>query len=31
MQILTPAMLAEWLGDTARPAPVVLDVREPWE
>ena len=31
MQILTPAMLAEWLRDPARPAPVVLDVREPWE
>ncbi|HKT65257.1 rhodanese-like domain-containing protein [Burkholderia sp. 22313] len=31
MQILTPAMLAQWLGDPARPAPVVLDVREPWE
>ena len=31
MQILTPSMLAEWLRDSARPAPIVLDVREPWE
>jgi len=23
--------LAAWLADTARPAPQVLDVREPWE
>jgi rhodanese-related sulfurtransferase len=23
--------LAEWLGDEQRPAPVLLDVREPWE
>ncbi|RQY18212.1 sulfurtransferase [Burkholderia stagnalis] len=31
MQILTPALLAQWLADKTRPAPVVLDVREPWE
>ena len=31
MQILTPAMLAAWLADSSRAAPVVLDVREPWE
>lgn len=29
MQILTPAMLAAWLADSSRAAPVVLDVREP--
>jgi len=23
--------LAAWLADTARPSPVVVDVREPWE
>ena len=23
--------LARWLADTARPAPLLLDVREPWE
>jgi rhodanese-related sulfurtransferase len=31
MQNLTPPALAEWLADKARPAPVLLDVREPWE
>ncbi len=31
MQNLTPSQLAEWLADTSRAAPVVLDVREPWE
>lgn len=31
MQNLTAAALAEWLADTSRPAPVLLDVREPWE
>ena len=31
MQNLTPPALAEWLADEARPAPVLLDVREPWE
>ncbi|WP_027816658.1 rhodanese-like domain-containing protein [Paraburkholderia bannensis] len=31
MQILTAPALAEWLADSSRPAPVLLDVREPWE
>ncbi|PTB20661.1 sulfurtransferase [Trinickia symbiotica] len=31
MQNLTPSALAEWLADTSRAAPVMLDVREPWE
>jgi rhodanese-related sulfurtransferase len=31
MQHLTAPQLAEWLADTSRPAPVLLDVREPWE
>lgn len=31
MQQLTPPALAERLADTTRPAPVLLDVREPWE
>lgn len=31
MQPLTPADLAAWLADPTRPAPLVLDVREPWE
>ncbi len=31
MQTLTPAALAAWLADPARPAPVILDVREAWE
>jgi rhodanese-related sulfurtransferase len=31
MHILTAQALAEWLADTSRPAPVILDVREPWE
>jgi len=31
MQNLTAADLANWLNDPARPAPVLLDVREPWE
>ncbi|CAJ4795071.1 rhodanese domain-containing protein [Burkholderia pseudomallei] len=31
MQILSAPALAEWLRDPARPAPIVLDVREPWE
>jgi rhodanese-related sulfurtransferase len=31
MQNLTAPALAEWLADNARPAPVLLDVREPWE
>lgn len=28
---LPPAELARWRGDASRPAPLVLDVREPWE
>jgi rhodanese-related sulfurtransferase len=28
---LTATDLAAWRADTARPAPVVVDVREPWE
>ncbi len=28
---LGPAELAAWRGDALRPAPVVVDVREPWE
>jgi rhodanese-related sulfurtransferase len=31
MQNLTAPALAEWLADTSREAPVLLDVREPWE
>ena len=31
MEQLTPAELADWLADTSREAPVLLDVREPWE
>jgi rhodanese-related sulfurtransferase len=31
MQNLTPPALAEWLDDKSRAAPVLLDVREPWE
>ncbi len=31
MQNLSAPALAEWLADPSRPAPVVLDVREPWE
>ena len=28
---IAPAELVAWRADTARPAPVVVDVREPWE
>jgi rhodanese-related sulfurtransferase len=28
---LPPADLAAWLADPARPAPAIVDVREPWE
>lgn len=28
---ITPAELQGWRADTARAAPVVIDVREPWE
>ncbi|MES2535038.1 MAG: rhodanese-like domain-containing protein [Pseudomonadota bacterium] len=31
MQHLTAPQLAEWIADTSRPAPVLLDVREAWE
>jgi rhodanese-related sulfurtransferase len=31
MQHLTVEELAVWLADSARPAPVLLDVREGWE
>jgi rhodanese-related sulfurtransferase len=31
MQNLRVTELAEWLADTSRPRPVLLDVREPWE
>jgi rhodanese-related sulfurtransferase len=31
MQSLTAIELAQWIGDASRPAPVLLDVREPWE
>jgi rhodanese-related sulfurtransferase len=31
MQHLTVEELAEWLADSSRPAPVLLDVREGWE
>lgn len=31
MRNLSPAELAAWLDDPARPDPVLLDVREPWE
>ena len=28
---IAPQELADWLADTARPQPLLLDVREPWE
>jgi rhodanese-related sulfurtransferase len=31
MQKLTSLELVEWLGNTDRESPVLLDVREPWE
>ncbi|HQP67314.1 MAG TPA: rhodanese-like domain-containing protein [Quisquiliibacterium sp.] len=31
MKQLHPAELAQWRADADRPAPLVLDVREPWE
>jgi rhodanese-related sulfurtransferase len=31
MQHLTVEELAEWLADSSRPQPVLLDVREAWE
>lgn len=31
MKQISATQLKEWLDDTARPQPVLLDVREPWE
>ena len=31
MKALSARELADWLADAARPAPLLLDVREPWE
>lgn len=31
MQQLTAVQLKEWLDDSSRPPPVLIDVREPWE
>src|SRR5262245_15137350 len=31
MKQITPAELADWLGDPTRARPLLLDVREPWE
>ena len=31
MQQIQPRQLADWLGASAAPAPLVLDVREDWE
>jgi rhodanese-related sulfurtransferase len=31
MQQLSPQQLKDWLDDASKPAPVLLDVREPWE
>ncbi|MFZ6676265.1 rhodanese-like domain-containing protein [Undibacterium sp. Tian12W] len=31
MQNITATELAQWLDDSSRKAPVLLDVREPWE
>lgn len=31
MRQLLPTELADWLKDTQRAAPLLLDVREPWE
>lgn len=31
MKQISPAELSSWLADPARPAPLLLDVREPWE
>lgn len=31
MQIISPAELAQWLADSGRAQPVLLDVREDWE
>lgn len=31
VESLSPSQLQAWLSDPERPAPLVLDVREPWE
>lgn len=31
MQQIAPRQLADWLADDSRQAPLLLDVREPWE
>lgn len=31
MQQLRPQQLADWLADSARQKPILLDVRQPWE
>ena len=31
MQQITPRELVDWQHDPTRPAPLLLDVREPWE
>ena len=31
MTQITPQLLQQWLADTGRKPPVLLDVREPWE
>ena len=31
MEHVTAPQLADWIADPARPKPVLLDVREPWE
>ena len=31
MQTISATELALWLADSAKPAPLLLDVREPWE
>lgn len=31
MDHLTPQQIAGWIADTTRAAPILLDVREPWE
>jgi rhodanese-related sulfurtransferase len=31
IQQISPQQLKDWLDDASKPAPVLLDVREPWE
>ncbi len=31
MTNISPQQLSQWLADAARPKPLLLDVREPWE